>query len=184
MNKPKQRQKPKAAAGTAKLADFEDFAGPATFWIGNTHPKTSKENVEHALKKCAEEKDIKNFKVDDVFCLTKDSEPRTKTWKVTVPGRLKNLMEDSAMYPAGWSHRAFSFRPERPRYMGAPAGDPPASSGRGTAPEVALASGAGAGETQGAGAETTPGAGAGEPGAADPVVTLAAGGGATPAAHP
>ena len=49
VNKPKQRQKPKAAAGTAKLADFEDLAGPATFWIGNTHPKTSKENFEHAL---------------------------------------------------------------------------------------------------------------------------------------
>ena len=191
VHKTKQRQKPKAAAGTAKLAEFEDFAGPAMFWIGNTHPKTSKENVEQALKKCAEDKGIKNFKVDDAFCLTKDSEPRTKTWKVTVPGRLKDLMEDSAMYPAGWSHRTFSFRPERPRHAGAPAGPPPANRGGETAPGVTLSGGAGEGETRGAGAGATPAAtgttrpdGAEGTLSADTVVTLAAGSGATPAAHP
>ena len=205
VNKTKQRHKPKVAAGTAKLPDFEDFAGPATFWIGNTHPKTSKENVEHVLKKCAEEKGIQNFKVDDVFCLTKDAEPRTKTWKVTVPGRLKDLMEDSAMYPAGWSHRTFSFRPERQRHTGAPAGATPpgtrpSSPSGGTpgggellaasaAAGTGMTSAAGTGTTSAAGTETTSVDGTGttrEAGArqADTVVTLDAGAGATPAAFP
>ena len=171
------KQTPKAATGTAKLAEFQDLAGPAMFWIGNTHPNTSKENMEVALKRCAEDKKIDNFKIEDIFCLTKDSNPRTKTWKVTVPGRLKGIMEDSDMYPAGWSHRTFSFRPERPGLRGATAGALPASSagtlavGAGVTPApgagLTLAPGAGgtseagAGATSGTGAEGTPAAGAG-----------------------
>ena len=107
------KAKPKTAGGTAVLADFSDLSGPAEFWIGNTHPSTTKEKVKLALTRCSEELKIENFSVEDVHCLTKDDNPRTKTWKVTVPARLKETMENPAMYLAGWSHRVFSFRPRR-----------------------------------------------------------------------
>ena len=114
-------------------------------------------------------------------------------------------MEDSAMYPAGWSHRTFSFRPERQRHTGAPAGATPpgarpSSPSGGThgggellaasaAAGTGTTSAAGTGTTSAAGTETTLVDGTGttrEAGArqADTVVTLDAGAGATPAAFP
>ena len=128
------RPKPKTAGGTAVLADFSDLSGPAEFWIGNTHPSTTKEKVTLALTRCAENLKIEQFSVEDVHCLTKDENPRTKTWKVTVPARLKDTMENPAMYLAGWSHRVFSFRPRR-----APAG---AASEGGVGPQEGVAASA------------------------------------------
>ena len=132
-----------------------------------------------------------------ISLLLVNAEPRTKTWKVTVPGRLKDSMEDSAMYPAGWSHRTFSFRPEQQRHTGAPAGATPPgarpSSPSGGTPGggelLAASAAAGTGTTSAAGTGTTSVDGTGtnrEAGArqADTVVTLDAGAGATPAAFP
>ena len=54
---------------------------------------------------------MENFLVDDVYCLTKDDNPRSKSWKITVPARLKETMMNPAMYYKGWSHRVFTHRP-------------------------------------------------------------------------
>ena len=44
-------------------------------------------------------------------CITKprdDGYPlRTKSWKVTVPNRLREYMMKDEAYPCGWSHRRF-----------------------------------------------------------------------------
>ena len=32
---------------------------------------------------------------------------RTKSWKVTVPYSMKSLMENSELYPPGWTHRRY-----------------------------------------------------------------------------
>jgi hypothetical protein len=141
----KQKSKPKIVAGTADLSEFGDLAGPVQFWIGNTHPATDSERVEQVLMRCAESLNVERFCVDDVRCLTKDENPRVKSWRVTVPARLKDTMENPAMYARGWSHRVFSFRPGPMRR--------PEAAGAGTG--AAVGQGTGAAGVQGAGAADT-----------------------------
>ena len=42
-----------------------------------------------------------------MVCLTKEENPRTRSWKVSVPARLREVMANGAMYPRGWSYRVF-----------------------------------------------------------------------------
>ena len=64
------------------------------------------------MTKCAENLGVDNFKVIEIKCLTKQDNPRSKTWKVSVPTRLKDIMMDPSMYYNGWTHRVFTFRPD------------------------------------------------------------------------
>ena len=109
--KPKAR--PKAVTGTASLAEFDDLAGPEQFWIGNTRASTDEAKVKEVLQKCAESLKVEAFTVENVFCLTKDTNPQSKSWKVSVPARFKELMGNPGMYPRGWSHRVFHSGPRR-----------------------------------------------------------------------
>ena len=59
------------------------------------------------LKKCTEKLEVPEFAVETVVCLTKKENPRSKSWKVAVPARLKGVMVNPAMFPRGWSHRVF-----------------------------------------------------------------------------
>ena len=117
----KKNNKKKAAVGksTADLSEFGDLAGPVQFWIGNTAVQTTKETVEGALRKCAENVGQSEFSVSDIYCLTKTDNPRMKTWKVTVSARWKEHMMMGEMYPPGWDHRVWERRerkekPDRP----------------------------------------------------------------------
>ena len=109
----KPRARPKAVTGTATLAEFDDLAGPEQFWIGNTRASTDEAKVKEVLEKCAKILSIDSFSVENVHGLTKEDNPRTRSWKVTVPARFKEVMSDPAMYPKGWSHRAFHQGPRR-----------------------------------------------------------------------
>ena len=51
-------------------------------------------------------KNIK-FNVGPVELLTKDDNPRSKYWKVTVPHHCREMMEMPAMFPPGWRTRRF-----------------------------------------------------------------------------
>ena len=95
------------------MAEFPDLAGPAEFWVGNTRADTVKEKVEEVLKLCADKQSLVDFKVEDVVSLTKEENPRTRSWKVVVPARFKEVMSNPAMYPPGWSFRAFRSGPRR-----------------------------------------------------------------------
>ena len=95
------------------MAEFPDLAGPAEFWVGNTRAPTVKEKVEEVLKLCADKQSLVDFKVEDVVSLTKEENPRTRSWKVVVPARFKEVMSNPAMYPPGWSFRAFRSGPRR-----------------------------------------------------------------------
>ena len=103
----KPRARVQAVTGTASLAEFNDLAGPEQFWIGNTRSSTNEDKMIEVLQKCAQSLSVEGFNVEGVHCLTKDENPRTKSWKVTVPARFKELMANPAMYPQGWSHRPF-----------------------------------------------------------------------------
>ena len=111
--KSKKKERAKVVIGTADLAEFSDLAGPAEFWVGNTRSTTTKEKVEDVLKLCAEKLGVTDYMVEQVVCLTKEENPRTKSWKVAVPARLKETMTNPAMYPPGWSFRAFHAGPRR-----------------------------------------------------------------------
>ena len=127
----KQKAKPKVVTGTADLSEFGDLAGPAQFWIGNTHPTTDAGTLERVLTKCAEDLSVADFKVDDIHCLTKDDNPRSRSWKITVPARLSDAMMNPAMYYKGWSHRVFTPRTGVWKQPVAAAADPVSGGGSG-----------------------------------------------------
>ena len=101
----KSQDRVQAVTGTASLAEFNDLASPEQFLIGNTRSSTNEDKMIEVLQKCAHSLSLEGFTVEGVCCLTKDENPRTKSWKVMVPVRFKELMANPAMYPQGWSHR-------------------------------------------------------------------------------
>ena len=69
--------------------------------------------MKEVLQKCAESLAVQNFRVENVHSLTKDQDPWSRSWKVSVPAQFKELMSNPAMYPKGWSHRPFTKGPRR-----------------------------------------------------------------------
>ena len=94
-------------------------AAPLEFYVGNTTPAATESIVEAVLVKCAKGLEpLTEFKVLQVVQLAKQIEnPRTKCWKVVVPYKFKEMMENNQMYPPGWCHRKFFA----PRQAGNPA---------------------------------------------------------------
>ena len=84
-------------------------AAPIDIFIGNTNPGSTPEIISDVLVKCAEmSEDITEaLVVSEVKCLTKDENPRTKCWKVTVPNKFREYMDKDSAFPRGWSHRKF-----------------------------------------------------------------------------
>ena len=106
----KQRTRAKGATGTGpELEGLTDLTGPVEWYIGNTHPNQTEETVKDTLVKYAEYHKVNNFAVEKVTTLTKEPNPRNKSWKVVVPARLKEVMENLEMFPKGWITRAFTF---------------------------------------------------------------------------
>jgi hypothetical protein len=84
-------------------------AAPLEFYVGNTTPRATAEIIGSVLTKCAKGVEpTTSFKVLEVVQLATHLEnPRTKSWKVLVPYKFKQLMEQETMYPSGWVHRKF-----------------------------------------------------------------------------
>ena len=105
-----QRTRAKGATGTGpELEGLEDLTGPVEWYIGNTHPNQTEEKISDTLSRYAEYHKVTNFVVEKVTSLTKEPNPRNKSWKVVVPARLKEVMEKPEMFPKGWINRAFTF---------------------------------------------------------------------------
>ena len=102
------QEKPKVSTGSAKGEGLLDLAGPAEFWIGNTRADTEPEKVLQVLHQAADNLGIENFSVEKAICLTKGDHVRTRSWKVIVPARLKEHMNNPELYPAGWTFRVFT----------------------------------------------------------------------------
>ena len=103
--------------GSSKVEVDEDGqAAPIEVYIGNTTPAATESIVEAVLIKCAKGIEATtDLKVLEVVQLAKQIEnPRTKCWKVVVPYKYKELMENDALYPPGWCHRKF-FSPRQNR---------------------------------------------------------------------
>ena len=96
------------------MEEFADLAGPSEIWVGNTRPETDEEKVKSVLTLAASKIGVVEFKVEKVVKLTKQDHPRTRSWKVVVPARLKNEMLKPEMYPPGWTFREFTAGYRRP----------------------------------------------------------------------
>ena len=104
----KNKTRPKVNTGRANGEGFLNLEGPAHFWIGNTRADTDSEKVKDVLKRAAANLEIQDFSVEEAICLTKGVAPRTKTWKVSVPARMGEHMNNPEMYPTGWTFRVFT----------------------------------------------------------------------------
>ena len=110
--------------GTSKVKVDGNEAAPYNVVIGNTHPDSTEDIIKEVLLKVSEQapSDIRldePLRINEVECLTK---PRTdgrriwvRTWRVQVPSKFREYMENPDAYPAGWTcRRYFPPRPDRP----------------------------------------------------------------------
>ena len=106
-------KKPRKTAVGKSSIDLEAIgveaeAGPIEMYISNTSNKSDNDAIKKVLETSAANIDISlNFKVTKVELLTKEANPRTKCYKVTVPFKHRELMENEELYPAGWRYRKF-----------------------------------------------------------------------------
>ena len=92
---------------------FAELAGPVSFWVGKCRPELDESRIKEIITKCAESCSIKDFVIEDVKCLTKDPNPWTKSFKVSVPARFESDMLNPQMYLGTWEARPFTRWPSR-----------------------------------------------------------------------
>ena len=101
----------KTAGGSSKVIveDLGEYQPSLQYYISNTPGHSSGDLVKKVLEKCSAPLLGGNatLTVLDVECLTKEEEPRTRCWKIVVPFKFKNIMENDELYPEGWRHRKF-----------------------------------------------------------------------------
>ena len=84
------------------------MVAPEERYVGNTDQRVTEDMVERALKKCASGlADGEKLKILKVERNGEHLQARTKSWKVTVPYGCRELLDNPACYPPGWTHRAF-----------------------------------------------------------------------------
>ena len=100
-----------AAAGASQVVveDVGDLQPSLQYYIGNTPGKADEGVIKKVLERCAVPlvKDNDPLVIESVHCLTKDPDPRTRCWRVVVPNRFKEVMENNLLYPEGWKYREF-----------------------------------------------------------------------------
>ena len=54
-----------------------------------------------------------SLEIEQCNLLTREENTRTRVWRVVVPHKYKEIMQDDRLYPSGWHHREFegNFRP-------------------------------------------------------------------------
>ena len=87
-------------------------------FVGNTPGNMEKETLELVFKELAvpilEERGIEGpLVIEQCNLLTKEQNTRTRVWRVVVPHKFKEIMQDDRVYPSGWHHREFEghYRP-------------------------------------------------------------------------
>ena len=87
-------------------------------FVGNTPGSLEKETLALVLKELAvavmvEKGMDEPLVVEQCNLLTKEENTRTRVWRVMVPHRFKEVLQDDRLYPSGWHHREFegNFRP-------------------------------------------------------------------------
>ena len=84
------------------------LVAPVERYIGGTIIGAREDDIKAVLKDCAAVLEGGDkLEILKVERLTGHASARTQSWKVTVPFSCKQLLENPALYPRGWTHRAF-----------------------------------------------------------------------------
>ena len=110
----------KAVPRGTSAVDLSSLGGalvaPIDRYVGNTPQGTTPELVKEALRLCAAGlpggSALEVLEVDQINSHLQHA--RTRAWKVTVPYACRELMDNVALYPPGWTHRAY-FAPRQER---------------------------------------------------------------------
>ena len=110
--KKKGGRKTMAGNSNADLSEFGEGAqaGSVQFYIGNTSAKSDKEILVKTLATCAAALKKEPLTILQLDLLTTIENPRSKCWRIMVPFKDKELMENSEMFPRGWKTRRFFGR--------------------------------------------------------------------------
>ena len=120
VNKKKKRKE--LSKGTATLQAIPGVNVPLQaayqHFVGNTPGNMEKETMELVFKELAApimlEKGLEGpLLIEQCNLMTKEQNTRTRVWRVVVPNKYKEIMQDDRIYPTGWHHREFegNFRP-------------------------------------------------------------------------
>ena len=108
--RPRNQRRP-AASGASKVVVEEvgDLHPSLQYYIGNTPGRADETIIRKVLARCAAPllESGETLEIEKVQSLTKEQDPRTRCWRVVVPYRFKELMENSQLYPDGWRFREF-----------------------------------------------------------------------------
>ena len=107
-----QRPRPAVIKGTSD--QFAELAGPVHFWVGKCRPDLDEDKIKEIIINCAGSCEVKDFEVESVKCLTKDPNPWSKSFKVSVPVKFEEAMKNPRMYLPTWEARPFTRWPTRP----------------------------------------------------------------------
>ena len=118
----KKKKKKEISTGTSTLQSIPGVQVPlqASYqhFVGNTPGNMEKDTLELVLRELAvdimKEKGIDGtLEVEDCNLLTREQNTRTRVWRVVVPHRFKDVLQDDRLYPTGWHHREFEghYRP-------------------------------------------------------------------------
>ena len=97
---------------------FAELAGPVTLWVGKCRPELDEGRIKEIITECAESCDVKDFAVESVKCLTKEPNPWSKSFKVSVPAKFEEAMKNPKMYLPTWEARPFTPWPSRQQSQG------------------------------------------------------------------
>ena len=107
--RPARKPAPKRSS-KVDLAELGDnIVEPIERYVGNTSLDVTADLVKRVLIRCSEglneESPLEIIKVREIGTHFKNA--RTRCWQVTVPYRCRDLMNNHATYPPGWTHRAY-----------------------------------------------------------------------------
>ena len=81
---------------------------------GSINEDTLKVVFKELAVQIMEEKGLEgSLEIEQCNCLTKEQNTRTKVWRVVVPYKYKEVLQDDRLYPTGWHHKEFEghYRP-------------------------------------------------------------------------
>ena len=118
----KKRKKKEVSTGTATLQSIPGVNIPlqASYqhFVGNTPGTMGEDTLKVVFKELAvqimEEKGLEgSLEIEECNLLTREQNTRTRVWRIVVPYKYKEVMQDDRLYPTGWHHREFEghYRP-------------------------------------------------------------------------
>ena len=113
--RPARKAVPKGCSTVDLSGMARAVVAPLHRYVGGINRDATKEDVLAVLRKCAAELPGGNKIVfSGLEKLTGHPSARTQSWKFTVPYSCRQLLENPALYPQGWTHRAY-FAPRGDR---------------------------------------------------------------------